>query len=479
MDGHERASANYIADLLNRVTGNDLVAFIRRAFDTLVPGTRFEESWHIEAIAWRLEQVRKGGIKRLIITMPPRSLKSISASVAFPAFVHGHDPTRQIICVSYSQELAAKHHNDYRALLRAAWYRSVFPKTLISLAKDNEVETALTARGTRLATSIGGTLTGRGGDIVIIDDPLKPADALSQTRRLAVNDWFGSTLASRLNNKKTDAIIIVTQRLHSEDLIGHLTENPEHGWTVLNLPAIAPRDEAIPIGENKFHRVCAGDVLHPAREPRDVLDDLRRSLGSDVFAAQYLQEPVPPGGNMFKREWIQRYEEAPIRGNRDEVIQSWDTASKTGPQNDWSVCTTWIHKEGRYYLLDVFRDKIEYGQLRNKAVGLARRYDPRLVLVEDTNIGTALAHDLKAQGVKTRAIKVTEGKEVRAFVEAAKFEGGLVLLPHRASWLTEFETELFSFPGGRHDDQVDSVVQALAYNLKSGRGGAVSIGGSY
>ncbi|HEV7417773.1 MAG TPA: hypothetical protein VGN98_16580, partial [Tianweitania sediminis] len=146
--------------------------------------------------------------------MPPRSLKSISASIAFPAFIHGHDPSREIVCVSYAQDLAAKLHNDYRAVLASSWYRSVFPKTVIG-RKDSESETHLTARGSRLATSVGGTLTGRGGDIIIIDDALKPSDASSESSRTRTNDWFGSTLLSRQNDKRTAAIVIVSQRLHS------------------------------------------------------------------------------------------------------------------------------------------------------------------------------------------------------------------------------------------------------------------------
>jgi len=153
---------------------NDFRAFIHKVFTTLCPGQDYERSWHIEAIAYQLERVRRGEITRLIINMPPRSLKSISASVAFPAFLLGRDPSRRIICVSYSAELAKKHSNDFRAVLEAPWYRSVFPSAQIGPYKNSETEIELTKRGFRLATSVGGTLTGRGGDLIIIDDPLSP-----------------------------------------------------------------------------------------------------------------------------------------------------------------------------------------------------------------------------------------------------------------------------------------------------------------
>lgn len=474
----EAALSPDMGRVLRKVIATDFMSFVRKSFHELNPDTPFADNWHLEAIAHHLEQVRTGAIRRLIITMPPRSLKSISASVAFPAYIHGHDPTREVICVSYAQDLAAKLHNDYRAVLNATWYKATFPNTRISPAKDTESETLLTGRGSRLATSVGGVLTGRGGQYIIIDDPLKPGDAYSETKRQAVDAWFSSTLVSRLNDKQTGAIVIVTQRLHVDDLVGHILDTSGEDWTVLNLPAIAPRNAFIQIGPGRVHKIMQGDLLHARREPQAVLDGLRRDLGSDLFSAQYLQEPVPAGGLMFKRNWVEsaRYETLPDYDSND-IIQSWDTASKTGPQNDWSVCTTWLEQDDNYYLIDVFRDRVDYPALRKKAVELGLKYSPRLVLVEDTNIGTALAKGLKSSGLRASAVAVTQGKEARASVVTAHFEGGLVHLPRKAHWLSEYEAELFAFPGGRHDDQVDSTVQALAHNIRSGRGGWVAVKG--
>jgi hypothetical protein len=156
--------------LLQALLRNDFRAFVEKVFMTLTPGQTFIRSWHLEAIAYQLERVRRSEIKRLIINMPPRSLKSIMASVAFPAFILGLDPTRRIICASYSGELAKKHSNDFCAVLDSRWYRSTFPGTRVGPFKNNETEIELTARGFRLATSVGGTLTGRGGDIIIVDE---------------------------------------------------------------------------------------------------------------------------------------------------------------------------------------------------------------------------------------------------------------------------------------------------------------------
>lgn len=187
--------------VLDAITRLDFPVFIRRGFNSLSPGARFLPNWHIEAMAFLLERVRLGKTTRLIINMPPRSLKSIVTSVAFPAFLLGHDPTKRVICVSYGSDLATKHANDCRSIMRAEWYRKVFPGTRISSMKDTESEFVTTQNGYRLTTSLDGTLTGRGGDTIIIDDPLKPADATSDARRERVNEWYHNTLLSRLDDK--------------------------------------------------------------------------------------------------------------------------------------------------------------------------------------------------------------------------------------------------------------------------------------
>lgn len=453
----------YMARVLEAATRQDFVTFIQRGFRELHSGTALVGNWHIVAIAWHLEQIRIGTINRLIISMPPRSLKSIIASVAFPAFVHGRDPTKKFICVSYAQTLAAKHHNDYRALVRSRFYRQLFPNTQINTAKDSEGETTLTAGGMRMATSVGGTLTGRGADIIILDDPLKADDAMSDAKRQAANEWYGSSLVSRLNDKNTGAIVIISQRLHMDDLIGFVCSSNTGEWEILELPAIADSDRQVNIGDDKYHLYRKGQVLQPDREPLAVLEKLRNTMGSDTFSAQYQQAPVPPGGAMFKRAWVKRYDRVPQAQTGDEIIQSWDTASKDGPSNDWSVATTWLKRDGLYFLLDCFRKRLDYPALRHAAIDLGRRYDPHMVLVEDAGIGTALIADLRSAELNSIGVQVNRSKEARASVESAKFEGGRVYFPNRAPWLDELEHELFAFPGSKHDDQVDSIAQALGY----------------
>ena len=227
-------------------------------------------------MASKLEACRHGKIKRLIINLPPRQLKSLSASIAFVAWLLGHDPTKHVICASYGQDLADKLARDCRNVMNATWYRELFQTRLSERKAVNDFTT--TAQGTRMATSVGGVLTGRGADIIIIDDPLKPDEALSETKRRAVNDWYDNTLLSRLNDKTQGIIIMIMQRLHQDDLVGHVL-GQEH-WDIIRFPAIAEEDERYLIesvlGNSEFRR-AEGEALHPEREPLTTLARMREN----------------------------------------------------------------------------------------------------------------------------------------------------------------------------------------------------------
>ena len=243
-------------DILAVLLRNDLSSFIQRSFATVDPGTEYKHNWHIDAITHALTQCLLGKQQRLLITQPPRSLKSICTSVAYAAWVLGHDPAQRIICVSYSQELALELARQFRVIVGSEWYRRLFP--LMRLDKDTEAHVVTTRGGGRLATSIGGTLTGRGADTIIIDDPLKAEDAQSETARKRVIDWYTNTLLSRFNDQPSGVLILVMQRLHEEDLAGQVAEH----WPTLDLPAIAIEDQRVQIGPGEYHHRKAGELLH-------------------------------------------------------------------------------------------------------------------------------------------------------------------------------------------------------------------------
>lgn len=451
--------------LRDAIIRTNFSAFVQKTFQTLSPSDTYAHNWHIDAISDKLELVRRGEIKRLIICVPPRSMKSIICSVAFPAFMLGHDPTKRIIAISYGADLAVKLNNDCREVMNSSWYRQIFTQTKISRQKNTESEFATTRSGYRIASSIKGSLTGRGGDILILDDIIKPTDVFSDNKRNEVNEAFFNTILSRLNDKRTGAIIIVMQRLHEDDLVGRLLREQPGEWTVVSLPAIAEQEERIEIGEGLYHVRRVGDVLHEAREPRSVLDSLKAQLGSTVFAAQYQQSPIPRDGAMIKRAWIRRYDQLPQRNSSTRVLQSWDPALQENEHADFSVCTTWVYQDKRYYLDDVFRARIDYPTLKAQAISLAATHKPNVILIEDAGIGTALAKELQRLGLPAKAVKPEFDKRTRMAIQLAKIEGGLVFFPNRPPWPDDVEAEVFSFPSGRHDDVVNSMSQALAYPI--------------
>jgi hypothetical protein len=318
----------------------DFSTFAARCFHDLNPQAELALNWHLEVIAAKLTAVREGKIRRLIINLPPRHLKSLMASIAYPAWCLGHDPSAQILCVSYAQDLADKLARDCRSIMLSQWYRQIFP-TRLAAHRQAVQEFLTTCQGYRLATSNGGVLTGRGADIILIDDPLKPEEALSDARRQATNEWYDHTLYSRQNDKRHGAIVVIMQRLHEDDLVGHVLGQEE--WEVVRFPAIAEADEVHDIETiwrpRSFTR-RQGDALHPEREPLDTLDRIRRTLGEYNFAGQYQQTPAPLGGGMVKAEWFKRYAPNNRPESFERIIQSWDTANKATELSDFSVCTT-------------------------------------------------------------------------------------------------------------------------------------------
>lgn len=229
------------AEMVAEILRKDLLAFIHRSFLELNPAATFQYNWHLEVIAQGLEDVAYGGCNRLIINVPPRHLKSHSASVAFPAWFLGHAPDKQVLCVSYAQDLSDNLARNSRRLMTSPFYQALFD-TRISNTRDTVSDFETTEGGYRFSTSVGGVLTGRGADLIVIDDPLKADDALSEARRKSVNEWYDNTLRSRLNSQEEGAIIIIMQRLHMDDLVAHVQETEE--WTVLSFSAIAEEDES-------------------------------------------------------------------------------------------------------------------------------------------------------------------------------------------------------------------------------------------
>jgi predicted phage terminase large subunit-like protein len=446
---------------LNLMLAQDFSAFVRKVFETVSPGDEFLPNWHIDAMIYAAEGVIDGNVKRLITTVPPRHLKSIIFSVALPAFLLGQDPTKRIICVSYSNELTIKHALDFRVVLGSDWYRRVFPKTVVSREKDTQIESMTTARGFRYATSLGGTLTGRGADLIVLDDPQKPDEALSEALRNSAGQWFDTTLLSRLDSKSDGAVVIVMQRLHEDDLAGRLLE--KGGWQHLKIAAIAEQDERIPVGPSRVHQRAADGVIDPRRESREDVERLRQSMGELFFSAQYLQEPIPLAGNLIKAEWFLDYIDNPTQTYDDLLIISIDTAMKGSPSADFSVATVWLARGDNAYLLDLWRERVDYPELRRAVYRLREANPDATILIEDKGSGTSLIQDLRANNIAVIGIDPDGDKPTRVAKISAQFEAGSVFFPSKAPWLSSLKAELLGFPNVKYDDQVDSVSQALSW----------------
>jgi predicted phage terminase large subunit-like protein len=404
-----------------------------------------------------------GQCNRLIINLPPRCLKSHVGTIAMPAYMLGLDPTKKIVCVSYSQNLSEKHGLDCRRLIEHPWYRAVFPG--VRLDRSAATEVATDRGGYRLATSTEGTLTGRGGDPVILDDPLNANDAYSSAARQGVNQWYSRTLLSRLDDPARAAFVVIMQRLHEDDLVGHLMKLGP--WEVLSLPAIAPSDMSIPLSDYRSHLWKEGELLHPARLSQAVLDDLKRNMGTDVFNTQYGMAPASEAGNMIRRDWLKYYDPPLARQAGDQIVQSWDTAIKGGPTNDYSVCLTFlIRNKNEYHLIDVFRKQIEFHELLKEVAPHAAKFNAGTVLIEEVASGipfVQMAKNLGAQGVL--GIKDRRDKVTRLRSAMPKIEGGSLYLPKSASYLDDFVLECLGFPNVKHDDRVDALSQFLNWRI--------------
>ena len=450
-----------------------LLWFTMKVFETLEPDKPpLSPAEYLAALCHALEEVEAGRTTRLVIAMPPRHLKSITTSVALVAWMLGRNPSCKIMVATYSQDLARKHSEDTRTILNAEWYQALFPGTRLKDGGSRQLELVTTAGGVRKAVPLGGTITGFGADVIIIDDLMKAADAHSVAALEEVRRNFDNTLTTRLNDNARGAIISIQQRLHEYDLPAYLIEK---GYQTLILPAIAERDESIPIGQGRFYERKVGTLLDATRQTREMLDQIRRDAGSQVFGAQYQQNPVLPEGNLIRIEWFGRTDALPERHEMVRVIQSWDPAMSSALTADYSVCTTWGYCDGRWYLLDVLRQRLDYPDLKRAVLRLARKWRPDYVIIEDASAGMSLWQDLRSErkrdvrhGFIPLMRRVTASKEERLSGQTGQLEAGLCVLPNSAPWLDDFVSELRAFPRGQHDDQVDSLSQFLEFFMEKG-----------
>lgn len=446
--------------VFNALLRQDLRFFLEKVFTTLKPTEAFVDNWHLDAICHRIQTMLSpdSDEQRLVISLPPRSLKSVFCSVALPLFVLGNDPGRNILCISYSDDLATKHARDRQRILRSPWFRAAFPN--LKIERDTVAEVATSRGGAILATSVNGMVTGRGGSLFLIDDPIKPVDAMSRANRESTNEWLKSTLLPRPDDKRNACMIMIMQRLHVDDPAGVALRSGS--WGELRIPAIATEREEIAVGPGRIHLRQPGEVLDPVREPLSVLEDLRRDMGEMAFSAQYQQEPVALEGGLFKAAWLGEYRTTADLEKPDKIIQSWDLAFGASERGDYSVGITIAVVKGAFHILDVRRGRWSFPELKDQVVAAKRRYPRATILIERATVGISLVQDLKKVGIHAIGYKPDGDKVARAHRVTPHFEAGCVLLPTSAPWLGELKAELLAFPeNASHDDQVDALIQAI------------------
>jgi predicted phage terminase large subunit-like protein len=441
------------AELLKRRKARQsLLPFCQYTYKDYIPAL------HLVTLAEYLEAIERGDLKRIIVVMPPRHGKSEMISIRFPCWYLGKHPEDYVVQTGYAGAIALVHSRKARDVFISSEMHTLFPSLRYRPEKPGQEaiiperqaahEWGTKSGGSYFAVGVGGGLTGRGFNIGIIDDPIKDAEeAESQVIRDKIWEWY--TQVFRTRAQPDACIIVVMTRWHKDDLVGRLLKQSREDseadqWTVLHLRALE-----------------GNKALWPDRYPRTELELIRSSIGSRAFTSLYQGDPVIAEGNIIKREWWSYYKERPIF---IRIIDSWDTAFKKGASNDYSVCTVWGETGNGFYLLDVFRKKIEFPELKRTAVSLHRRDNASAVLVEDKASGQSLIQMLrKDTPLPVKPVKVDSDKEARAYAVTPLIEAGRVFLPENAPWLYDFIEELSSFPSGEHDDQVDSTTQALNY----------------
>ncbi len=470
-------------ELERRMFTRDLATFVRAAWLVLEPSSPMRWNWHHDLICEYLAQVTRGELQNLIINIPPQHTKSRIVTVLWPCWGWAQASDLNWIFSSYSggpTGLSTKHSIERRQVIESDWYQERWGLD-VELAADQNAKTLYknTNGGQMLATSTGGTVTGFPADVIVIDDPVNPSEARSDADRKTANTFFDLSLSNRLRRTKyKGAKVIIMQRLHMEDLTGHVLAKPvvegEPPWTVVALPATAKKDERItfPVSGRVVKRQ-QDEPLDAGRFPKPVLAGLKVTMGSWGFAGQFQQEPTPEGGGIFQRAWFTRFWTAktPLPAF-DELVQSWDCAFKELSDSDFVVGQLWGRHGGDFYLLDQVRDRMSFTltcSTIKRQGGLWAQADAKLI--EDKANGPAVIDTLKSTIPGLIAIEPEGGKISRGYAVQPVIEAGNVVLPGDAPWINDWLHEVCAFPAATNDDQVDSMTQAL-HRMKTGAASA-------
>jgi predicted phage terminase large subunit-like protein len=467
--------------------------FVEWAWDILEPGTAFQANYHIDLICEHLEAVTAGEILRLVINVPPRCMKSLLVSVFWPCWEWYQQPAVRYIVSSYSESLASHHSLSRRRLIRSRAYQRFAPEVRLTRDQQEKLEFHNTLGGIMVATSTGGSITGKGGNRLIIDDPHNPTQAESDAQRQQAIDFFRYTLSTRLDDPKRDAIVLVMQRLHTRDLTAVCLEQ---GFKHLCLPALAPGHTTIEFPRSGRTVVRELDSpLWPQRQGVVELEHQRQTLGSYGFAGQYQQSPVPLEGGMFKPEWWQYWDQP---GQFNEIYQSWDLSFKDGDGHDYVVGLVAGRIGTHVHILDRFKGKVSFVETLHAVRQMRSKYPgTRAVLIEDAANGPAVVSALHKEIPGILAVTPEGGKKSRAAAVQPEIEARQVFLPRPRfadgqlrfdyAWVEDFVEQCSVFPRDLGTTQrymhlspaaLEAAIRLLERNEPLGRGASGEAAGT-
>lgn len=475
-------------EVVIRDVPGSLHRFVRIAFNQVEP-TRFVDNWHIGILCDYLEAVSRNEIKRLVINVPPGTMKSLTVSVFWPLWEWIKRPETKFMFASYDATLAARDGRRMLRVLQSEWFHKRFDPRVTEL-RPAATDFDNTKGGFRFATSVAGKATGRHADIQVVDDPIKPHDvrgSLAVTKKAinAVSTWWRETMASRRADPETFRRVIVMQRLHEDDLAGEMLR--EGGWTHLCLPMRAEPKLVCPCGDAACTpediRTEEGQLLWPARFPEEVVrEDETTGMGPSVAAAQNQQRPSPASGGIFQKSWFRYWHQKPDQPVpadakypcRDEVcrilprdgiwVQSWDLTFKGSDGTDFVAGGVWLYKAPDAYLVHQVCARMSFIETCKAIARVSDRYPLAFTkLIEDKANGPAVVDVLKKRLGGLVLVNPDGGKEARAHAISGLFEAGNVFLPHDeiAPWVPAYRTQFAGFPRGVNDDMVDQTTQAL------------------
>lgn len=448
-----------------------LAEFVKSAWHIVEPSQHYIHGWHIDAVCAHLEAVTRCEINRLLINIPPGTMKSLLCGVFWPAWEWGPAglPNMRYVSASHSKDFATRDTLKMRRLVSSEWYQT---RWAVPLTKDQNAKVKFENKKTGFRQAMAmSSMTGSRGDRVLLDDPHSVEGAISNAERIRTLREFTETVPSRLNNPDSSAIIVIMQRLHEEDISGYILSD-DYGYTHLCLPMEYEPERSSKSTIYPDPRKTDGELLFPARFSRVVVDRDKKMMGSHAVAGQFQQRPAPRGGLVLRGSWFGRWVELPAM---KEMIIFGDTANKTKTANDYSVFQCWLHgMDGRIYLVDQIRGKWEANELKNRLRAFWSKWQEhgcRKVIVEDAASGTGLIQEIKRE-FKIPIFGITHSKDkyTRVMDAAPQIEVGNVLIPDDAPWVSDFidECELFTPNDSHpHDDQIDPMCDAIKQFLQT------------